>query len=57
MEILENIKIDGPDKEKDILKKCGICGDPHFYRDCNYVVITAMVSGRTIIAMSKNHFF
>lgn len=24
--------------------KCGICGDPHYYRDCNYVVINSKVS-------------
>lgn len=32
------------DSETEAATKCGICGDPHYYRDCNYVVINSKVS-------------
>lgn len=31
------------DKSTVLPTKCGICGDPHFYRDCKYVIINTKV--------------
>ncbi|KAH1024532.1 PR domain zinc finger protein 15 isoform X1 [Dendroctonus ponderosae] len=52
MELPDNSKEES-DKGSVLPTKCGICGDPHFYRDCKYVIINTKVPDREVPSRAK----